>query len=56
MISFISFIHIVPSTGLFSSILSDVIILEDDVGAMTLVFLQFLQDWVYITFTVDIVE
>ena len=56
MISFISFINMLPSPGSFSSVLSDVKILEDDAGAITLVFSQFLQDWVYITFTADIVE
>ena len=41
MISFISFINMLPSPGSFSSVLSDVKILEDDFGAITLVFSQF---------------
>ena len=53
MICFISFIDILSSRGLFYSSLTNGIILEDDVGAMTLIVLQ---DWVYISFTVDIVE
>ena len=35
---------------------TDVKILEGDVGAITSVFSQFLQDWVHITFTANIVE
>ena len=54
MISFIAFINILLSPGL--SVTSNVKISEDDVGAITLAFLQFLKDWVYTTFTADIVK